>query len=81
MANGATVGSAVIKLEFDGKDVKASLSSIQKDVEASGKKTGSAWASAWTVAAGSLIAKGVSKIASVISSNLGGAISLMLCLT
>lgn len=75
MANGATVGSAVIKLEFDGKDVKASLSSIQKDVESSGKKTGSAWASAWTVAAGAIIAKGVSKIASVISSNLGGAIS------
>lgn len=42
MANGATVGSAVIKLEFDGKDVKASLASIEPEVKKSASKMTSA---------------------------------------
>lgn len=69
------VGQAVIKLSFDGKDVKASLSKVESEVEKSGKSAGSSWGNAWSVAAGSLIAKGVTKIAGVITSNLGGAIS------
>lgn len=68
------VGEAVIKLTFDGSDVKASLSKTQSDIENSGKKSGTAWGDAWTVAAGNLISRGISKIASVISSNMDNAI-------
>lgn len=75
MASGATVGSAVVKLEFDGSEVKASLQKVSNEIEGSGKSGGSKWANAWSVAAGSLISKGISKVAGVISSNLGGAIS------
>ena len=69
------VGEAVIKLTFDGKDVKASLSKVESEVEKSGKSTGSKWGSAWAVAAGNLIAKGVSKVASMVTNTMGSAIS------
>ena len=69
------VGEAVIKLTFDGKDVKASLNRVSGDVEKSGRTTGEKWGNAWSVAAGSLVAKGVSKIANSITSSLGKAIS------
>lgn len=69
------VGEAVIRLSFDGKDVKASLDKVEDQLESSGKKSGSAWGNAWTVAAGTLVAKGISKIAGMISNNLGKAIS------
>lgn len=75
MASSATVGTAVIKLTFDGKDVTAQLAGISDKVEKSGTNSGKSFASAWSVAAGNLISKGVSKISSTISSNLGGAIS------
>lgn len=75
MASGTTVGTAVIKLTFDGKDVKAELNSLDNQLEKAGKSTGSKWGSAWTVAAGSLISKGVSKITSVISGSFNNAIS------
>lgn len=75
MANSATVGSAVIKLSFDGKNVKAELDGIGKDVEKTGKTTGSKWGSTWAVAAGNLIAKGVSKVASMVTNTMGNAIS------
>ena len=68
------VGEAVIKLTFDGKDVKASLKSVESEVEKSGKTTGSKWGSTWAVAAGNLIAKGVSKVASMVTSTMGKAI-------
>lgn len=68
------VGEAVIKLTFDGKDVKASLSKVESEVEKSGKTTGSKWGSTWAVAAGNLIAKGVSKVASMVTSTMGTAI-------
>lgn len=73
MAN-ATVGTAVIKLSFDGKGVKAELNGVEKDLEASGKKSGGKFGDAWTVAAGNLIAKGISKITSAISSSMDTAI-------
>lgn len=69
------IGEAVIKLTFDGKDVKASLSKVESEVEKSGKTTGSKWGSTWAVAAGNLIAKGVSKVASMVTSTMGNAIS------
>jgi len=40
MANSATVGSAVIRLTFDGKNAKAELAGIEKNVESSGSKIG-----------------------------------------
>lgn len=69
------VGEAVIKLTFDGKDVKASLNKVESQVEKTGSSTGGKWGSAWTVAAGNLIAKGVSKVASMVTSTMGKAIS------
>lgn len=69
------VGEAVIKLTFDGKNVKASLNKVESEVEKTGKSTGSKWGSAWAVAAGNLIAKGVSKVASMVTNTMGNAIS------
>lgn len=71
----AEVGEAVIRLTFDGKDVKASLNRVSSDIENSGKSAGTAWGNAWSVAAGSLVAKGVAKIANTITNSLGKAIS------
>lgn len=75
MASGATVGSAVIKLSFDGKSVKAELDGISKEIDTSGTKAGKRFGDAWSVAAGSLISKGVSKIASAITSSFDTAIA------
>lgn len=69
------VGEAVIKLSFDGKDVKASLYKAENEITNSGKQAGTSFGNAWSVAAGALIAKGISKIASMISSNLDNAIA------
>ena len=41
MASSATVGSAVVKLKFDGKDVKSELAGTEKEVEAFGSKVSS----------------------------------------
>lgn len=68
------VGEAVIKLTFDGSSVKASLSQVESQVEKSGKVTGAKWGSSWAVAAGNLIAKGVSKVASMVTNTMGKAI-------
>lgn len=38
MASSATVGSAVVKLKFDGKDVKSELSAIEKETNTFGTK-------------------------------------------
>lgn len=40
MASSATVGSAVVKLKFDGKDVKSELSGIEKQTNGFGSKIG-----------------------------------------
>lgn len=69
------VGEAVIKLTFDGKDVKASLNKVESEVEKSGKSTGSKWGGTWAVAAGNMIAKGVSKVASMVTGTMSKAIS------
>lgn len=41
MASSATVGSAVIKLSFDGKNAKAELNNMEKEVERKGSSIGS----------------------------------------
>lgn len=69
------VGEAVIKLSFDGKDVKASLNQVQREAETSGKNTGTAFGNALTVAAGNLIAKGLSTVFAKVSSGLDTAIA------
>lgn len=74
MANSATVGSAVIKLTFDGKGVKAQLDGVSREFDTSGKKGGTVFGDAWAVAAGSLISKGVSKITSTITNQISDAV-------
>lgn len=77
MASSATVGTAVIKLSFDGKSVQAELNGVSKKLETNGKTTGGKWGTAWVVAAGGLISKGISKITSSISSSMSSAIGRM----
>lgn len=74
MASSATVGSAVIKLSFDGKGVKAELNGVSKQIEDTGSSSGTAFGNAWSVAAGNLIAKGVTKIAHTITNQLSDAV-------
>lgn len=69
------VGEAVIKLTFDGKELTASLQKQTNAIEKSGSSSGNVWGNAWTVAAGALISQGISKISSMISSNLDNAIA------
>lgn len=69
------VGTAVVRLTFDGKEAKASLDKAGNELSNSGKSTGSKWGMAWAVAAGNLIASGVKKIANVVSSHMNDAIS------
>lgn len=69
------VGEAVIKLTFDGKEVKASLAKAESDAESAGKKSGQFFGNALTVAAGNLISKGLSTVFSKISSGLDTAIA------
>ena len=69
------IGEAVIKLTFDGKDVKASLNKVEREAESSGKSTGTVFGNALTVAAGNLISKGLSAVFSQVSSGLGTAIA------
>lgn len=66
MASGATVGSAIVKLEFDGKEVKASLVNVQKDVEKSagllGDKTFKTIQTGAMVAGAAMVAFGKSSL-------------------
>lgn len=74
MANSATVGSAVIKLTFDGKGVKAELDGVSKEFETSGKSSGTKFGNAWTVAVGNLLSKGITKITSTITNQISDAV-------
>lgn len=69
-----TVGEAVIKLTFDGKDMKATLTNAEGLVEKSGKESGTLFGNALTVAAGNLISKGISKIFAEVTNNMNNAI-------
>lgn len=69
------VGEAVIRLTFDGKDVKASLNKVDNTIAASGKQSGINWANAWDTAVGVVLSKALTKVASMISNQLDAAIS------
>ena len=75
MASSATVGTAVIKLSFDGKGVKAELNGVTRELEATGQATGGRWGSKWAVAAGNLIEAGIRKVGSMVTNTMGSAIS------
>lgn len=74
MASSATVGSAVIKLSFDGKGVKAELDGVTKQIESSGNTSGTKFGNAWTVAVGNIMSKGITKITSTISNQISDAV-------
>ena len=69
------VGTAVIKLKFDGKDVSASLEKETSKMKSAGEKSGKSFAGAWAVAAGNLLADGIKKVGSVISGAMDSAMS------
>lgn len=71
----SNVGEAIIQLKVDDSGVSAGLSKAEGTIEKTGKSSGSKFGGTWAVAAGSLLAKGVSEIAGVIGNNLGGAIN------
>lgn len=73
----AVIGEAVYKISYDPNtgELKSALRETESKLEKTGTSSGKVFGSAWSVAAGSLIAKGVSKIASTISGQLGSAIS------
>lgn len=73
MANSATVGSAVIKLSFDGKGVKSELAGISDEVEKSNNKvtnvikgTGKAMAGAFAAASVAATGLGASLVKSAV---------------
>jgi tape measure domain-containing protein len=74
MAN-ATVGTAIIKLTFDGSSVKADLSKTESIVKSGGTKSGSAFGDAFTVAAGQLISNGITKVTSFITGQISDAVN------
>lgn len=74
MASSATVGSAVIKLSFDGKGVKAELDGVTKQIESSGNTSGTKFGNAWTIAVGNIMSKGITKITSTISNQISDAV-------
>lgn len=67
MASTATVGSAVIKLKFDGKDVKSELNGIEKDVESSSHKWGESFKRVGKIAAASFATASAAATAMVVS--------------
>ena len=68
------VGTAVVKLTFDGKDINAEISKMGSNISKQGEKAGGHFGDAFAVAAGSLISKGLSKVANAISSSMDRAI-------
>lgn len=56
-----TVGEVKIALVFDGQKLKASQAQVEKEVEKTGKNSGKAFGGAWAVAAGNLMAQGITK--------------------
>lgn len=71
---GNQVGELVIGLKFDGKNLTASLNGIERQVEKTGTTSGSRFGQAMVFAMGNLIAKGVSKIAGLITDNFDSAV-------
>lgn len=63
MASSATVGSAVVKLKFDGKDVKSELAGTEKEVEAFSSKVSSTLKKIATTA---VVVKGIKDIGNAV---------------
>lgn len=63
MANSATVGSAVVKLKFDGKDVKSELTGAEKQFESFGSKVASTFK---RIAATAVVVKGIKDIGTAV---------------
>lgn len=74
MASSATVGTAVIKLSFDGKGVKAQLDAATDGLESTGKTSGGRFGDAFTIAAGHIMAKGFTKVMSTITNQIDDAV-------
>lgn len=73
----AVVGEAVYKITYDSNSsqLKGAIKSTESTLSRAGTTSGESFANAWSVAAGSLISKAVSKIGSTISAQLDSAIS------
>lgn len=71
---GKTVGELQIDLQMNGKSLNASMKNVQKDAQSAGRTGGSLLGNAFVVAAGQIIAQGISTITSGIMSQLDGAI-------
>lgn len=73
----ATIGEAVYKISYDQNtgQLNKAIKSTEASLESSGTTSGSKFGTAWTMAAGSLIAKGITKIASTVTNQLDNAIS------
>lgn len=69
-----TVGEVKIALVFDGQKLKASQAQAEKEVEGTGRSSGSKFGTAWAHAAGDLISKGISKVMTTVSSHIDDAI-------
>lgn len=69
------VGTAVVKLTFDGKDLTGSLQKTGAQLQSAGKTTGGKWGHAWAVAAGNLISDGIKKVGNTVQSHMNDAIS------
>lgn len=74
MASSATVGSAVIKLSFDGKGVKAELDGVTKQIESSGNTSGTKFGNAWSVAVGNILSAGVGKVVNLVNQQMSDAV-------
>lgn len=74
MATGE-VGQLTIALKFDGKDLSASINGVERQLSTAGQTSGSKFATAMSVAAGTLLAKGFSTITTTLRNNFDSAIS------
>lgn len=70
----AVIGEAILKLKFDGKGVDSEISNTAKKMENAGSNSGSKFGTAWSVAVGSLMSKGISKAMQMVSSKIDSAI-------
>lgn len=68
------VGQATIKLTFDTKSLSKSQGEVEAKMTTVGSESGGKWANAWSVAAGNIIAKGIEKVTTAISSHLDDAV-------
>lgn len=78
MASGATVGSAVVKLEFDGSGVKASVAAVSSELEKAGSN-GSKLSGAFDKARSGAVAAGKA-IATTLTAATAGATASVLAL-